>query len=59
MHPKNKSKTGLEENILNIRNNAIYIANYWVKGYSEREISEKLNVELEEVQTVIKELPKV
>lgn len=54
MHTSNRSKTGLEENLLKIRDNTICIIALYLKGIEQEEIARRLNIATEEVAVTIK-----
>lgn len=54
MHKGNRSKTGLEENLITIRDNVTRIVTLHFKGFDAEKIAENLCTDIKEVKEVIR-----
>ncbi|MDW2879557.1 MULTISPECIES: hypothetical protein [Bacillaceae] len=54
MHKSNKTKTGLEEVLINIQNNTAGTIALYLKGFEVDEIAKKLSINIKEVKDIIK-----
>lgn len=54
MHKSNKTKTGLEEVLINIQSNTVGTIAFYLKGFEADEIAEKLSINIKEVKDIIK-----
>ncbi|MFB4472924.1 hypothetical protein ACDI16_08230 [Oceanobacillus caeni] len=54
MHKSNKTKTGLEEVLINIQNNTASTIALYLKGFEADEIAKRLSININEVKEIIK-----
>lgn len=53
-HRSNKTKTGLEENVITIQNNTARAVALYLKGFEADEIAKRLSININEVKDIIK-----
>lgn len=54
MHKSNRTKTGLEEVLINIQNNTASAVALYLKGFEADEIAKRLSINIKEVKDIIK-----